>query len=136
MRRVFLVLVIVLAAAAAYAVIQWATPLQAFVAGGLLAAPGVPLMILSRLQLGKAFSVAPKATTLVTHGVYSKVPHPLYVFLDISLLGLVIAFRRQWLLGVWLALVAAHSWAARREARVLGEAFGDAYREYRAKAWW
>jgi protein-S-isoprenylcysteine O-methyltransferase Ste14 len=40
------------------------------------------------------------------------------------------------LLGVWLALVVVHSWAARREARVLGQAFGDAYREYRAKTWW
>jgi len=41
-----------------------------------------PLMALARIQLGKAFSVAPKATTLVTHGLYSKIPHPLFVFLD------------------------------------------------------
>lgn len=136
MRRAVLVLVIGLAAAAAFTVIERATPLQAFVAGGLLAAVGVPLIILSRLQLGKAFSVAPKATTLVTHGVYSRIPHPLYVFLDVALLGLVIALRRHWLLGVWLTLVVIHSWAATREARVLRQAFGDAYREYRAKTWW
>jgi protein-S-isoprenylcysteine O-methyltransferase Ste14 len=60
----------------------------------------------------------------------------LYVFLDVALLGVVIALRQPWLVGPWLALVAIHAWAARREARVLERAFGDAYRQYRAKTWW
>jgi protein-S-isoprenylcysteine O-methyltransferase Ste14 len=136
MRRVYLVLIIALATVAAFAAIEWATPLQALVAGGLLTAAGVPLMALSRIQLGEAFSVAPRATTLVTHGVYSRIPHPLYAFLDMALLGLVIALRRQWLLGPWLVLIAAHSWAARREASVLARAFGEEYRKYRANTWW
>ena len=44
--------------------------------------------------------------------------------------------RQPWLVLPWLALVAIHAWAARREARVLERAFGDAYREYRANTWW
>jgi len=64
------------------------------------------------------------------------VPHPLYAFLDVALLGLVIALRIPWLVLVWLALVGAHAWAARREAKVLEAAFGNAYRHYRARTWW
>jgi protein-S-isoprenylcysteine O-methyltransferase Ste14 len=93
-------------------------------------------MVLARIQLGKAFSLGPKATTLVTHGLYSKIPHPLFVFLDVALLGIVIALRQPWLVAPWLALVAAHAWAARRESRVLEHAFGDAYRQYRTRTWW
>jgi len=48
----------------------------------------------------------------------------------------VIALRQPWLVALWLALAAVHAWAARRESRVLERAFGDAYRQYRAKTWW
>jgi protein-S-isoprenylcysteine O-methyltransferase Ste14 len=136
MRKAILASAIALAAAAALAVMTYCTPGQAFAAGAVLAVVALPLMALSRVQLGKAFSVAPKASVLVTRGVYSKVPHPLYAFLDAALLGAVIALRRPWLVAAWLALVAVHAWAARRESKVLEAAFGDAYREYRAKTWW
>jgi protein-S-isoprenylcysteine O-methyltransferase Ste14 len=54
----------------------------------------------------------------------------------VALLGLIIAFRQRWLVAAWLVLVAVHAWAASREAKVLARAFGDSYREYRARTWW
>ena len=136
MRKAVLVGVIALLAAGAFVVVAHGGRIFALSVGGAFILASVPLMALARVQLGKAFSVAPKATTLVTHGLYSKVPHPLFVFLDLALLGAVIALRQTWLVGPWLALVALHAWAARREARVLESAFGDAYRQYRARTWW
>ena len=136
MRQTVLVFVVAVLAAIALLVITQGTPGQALVVGAVLAAIALPLLLLSRRQLGRAFSVGPRATTLVTHGLYSKIPHPMYAFLDLALLGVVIATRQGWLVAVWLGLVAVQSWQARREARVLERAFGDAYRAYRAQAWW
>lgn len=59
----------------------------------------------------------------------------MYAFLDLAVLGAVIALRRQWLLIIWPGLELAHVWAARREGWVLETAFREAYREYRAQAW-
>jgi len=97
---------------------------------------GLPLLALSRSQLGKAFSVAPRASTLVTHGLYSKIPHPMYAFLDLALLGVIVAVGQEWLVAAWLGLLALQAWQAGREARVLEQAFGDVYRKYRGQAWW
>jgi protein-S-isoprenylcysteine O-methyltransferase Ste14 len=136
MRKALLVCVVVLLAAGALIVMTGLGRLAALWIGGALVLVGVSLMALARVQIGSSFAVAPKAKALVTHGLYAKIPHPLYVFLDVALLGAVIALRRPWLVAPWLALVAIHAWAARREARVLERAFGDAYGQYRAKTWW
>lgn len=136
MRKVLLAVAVVLMATAAFVVIDRASERHSRIVGAVCAAVGLPLLVLSRVHLGRAFTIAPQASTLVTHGVYAKVPHPLYAFLDVALLGLVIALRTRWLVLGWLALVMAHGWAARREARVLEAAFGDAYRQYRAQTWW
>jgi protein-S-isoprenylcysteine O-methyltransferase Ste14 len=136
MRKAVLAVVVVLAAAGALLLItHQGSQLNALVGGALLVV-GLPLLIVSRVQLGKAFSVGPKATTLVTSGLYAKIPHPMFAFLDVALLGLVMVVRQRWLVGAWLALVAAHAWASRREARVLERAFGGSYRAYRARTWW
>lgn len=136
MRRVCLAIVVALGAVAAVLAIEQTSERFCHVAGAVLVAIGIPLVIVSRVHLGRAFAIAPKATMLVTSGVYAKVPHPLYAFLDVALLGLVIALRIPWLVLAWLALVGAHVWAARRESKVLEAAFGDAYRSYRARTWW
>ena len=80
--------------------------------------------------------VAPRAKGLVTSGLYARIPHPMYVFLDIALLGLVIMLRRGWLLIVWAAIILVHAWQAHRETKVLQQAFGEAHREYRRRTWW
>jgi protein-S-isoprenylcysteine O-methyltransferase Ste14 len=56
----------------------------------------------------------------------------MYAFLDLALLGVIIMARRQWPLVIWAGLVAVQASQARREARILEQAFGDAYRDYRS----
>ena len=130
MRGAVLVVVVFLSAAIGLLLITYLTAQQDLLVGGALIVVAVPLMIVSRIQLGGAFSFRPKATTLVTRGIYSKIPHPLFFFLDVALLGVVIAARQRWLVAAWLALAAVHGWAAAREARVLERAFGNSYRQY------
>lgn len=136
MRTAGLLVIAGLSAVGALLLIQRGTRQETLVVGGALLLVGLPLLVLARRQLGDSFSVNPEAKGLVTHGLYSRFPHPMYVFLDVAVLGAVVALRRTWLLLAWAALLLAQLWQARREARVLEEAFGDAYREYRRRTWW
>jgi protein-S-isoprenylcysteine O-methyltransferase Ste14 len=89
----------------------------------------------ARYQLGKSFSLAPKAHHLVTHGIYSKIRNPIYVFGGVMLAGFVLVLHRPVLWLVLLALIVMQTLRAHREAQVLEAAFGDACREYRSKTW-
>jgi len=89
----------------------------------------------ARIQLGKSFSVKPKAVELVSHGIYSKIRNPIYVFSGLWIAGFFLAVGKpKWLL-VLIALFPTQVFRARREARVLEEKFGDAYRAYRSNTW-
>ena len=135
-RRVVLAVVVALLVVGAFLLIRRGTRPESLVVGAALILVGLPLLAAGRRQLGSAFSMAPRAKGLVTSGLYSKIPHPMYVFLDMALLGGIVVLRQPWLLVVWCGLVAIQVWQARREAKVLEQAFGDAYRQYRARTWW
>lgn len=120
----------------AWALVELGTRNQARAVGAGLVVVGLPLLVLARRQLGKAFAVTPQAKGLVTNGLYARIPHPMYVFLDTALLGVVLIMGLAWLLVPWMVLMAVQAWQARREARVLEQAFGDAYRQYRQHTWW
>ena len=64
------------------------------VAGVALAAISFALVILARVQLGKSFAVTPQATDLVTHDLYSRLQHPMYVFVDLTVCGFALAVQR------------------------------------------
>jgi protein-S-isoprenylcysteine O-methyltransferase Ste14 len=103
--------------------------------GLLLALIGLAGVILSRYTLGRSFSIAPKATALVTSGIYSRIRNPIYLFGMIFLIGLALIVGRPELLAVLLVLIPMQIIRARREAAVLEAKFGDAYREYRQRTW-
>ena len=136
MRGAALLVAIVTLGLGAFVLIRLGTGHQTLLAGGSLVVVGLPLLALTRRQLGSAFAVTPQAKGLVTQGLYARMPHPMYVFLDLVLLGAVVMARREWLLLVWAGLVAVQVWQSRREARVLEQAFGDVYRAYRRRTWW
>jgi protein-S-isoprenylcysteine O-methyltransferase Ste14 len=103
--------------------------------GTALVVAGLSLIAVARYQLGGSFSVKAEAHKLVTTGLYSKIRNPIYVFGMVMITGLILVLGRP---EGWLVLVAAvvgQTIRARREARVLDAAFGDAYREYRRKTW-
>ncbi len=97
---------------------------------------GLTLWFVAQFQLGDLFSVQPKARHLVTHGLYSRIRNPIYVFSSILLVGMLLFFGwPELMLPVLTAIVVMQLFRARAEARVLEEKFGDEYREYRRKTW-
>jgi protein-S-isoprenylcysteine O-methyltransferase Ste14 len=105
------------------------------VIGLLVALLGLAGVILSRYTLGKSFSISPKATALVTHGIYSRIRNPIYVCSMFFLVGVFLILRRPELLLIFVVLVPMQIMRARREAAVLEAKFGDEYREYRKRTW-
>lgn len=105
------------------------------IAGLAIAAPAFVGLIVARMQLGSAFSLRPKASFLVTSGIYSRIRNPIYVFSTFMLLGLIIWTGRPWLLAILALLVPVQILRARREQAVLAEKFGDQYAAYKRKTW-
>jgi protein-S-isoprenylcysteine O-methyltransferase Ste14 len=103
--------------------------------GLLLGLIGLAGIILSRYTLGRSFSIVPKATALVTSGIYSRIRNPIYVSGEIFLAGLVFILWKPALLLIMLVLVPVQVLRARREAAVLEAKFGDEYRAYRKRTW-
>jgi protein-S-isoprenylcysteine O-methyltransferase Ste14 len=96
---------------------------------------GLAGVILSRFTLGRSFSITPKATALVTTGIYSRIRNPIYVSGMFFVTGAVLMIGRPEGLAVLLVLIPMQIIRARREAAVLEAKFGDAYREYRKRTW-
>ncbi|MGH8288363.1 MAG: methyltransferase family protein [Steroidobacteraceae bacterium] len=105
------------------------------IAGIAIAAPAFVLFVAARIELGRAFSVQAKATTLVTSGVYSRIRNPIYVFGALLILGIIIWTGRPLLLLLFVVLIPLQLVRARREERVLTAKFGAAYLEYKKKTW-
>lgn len=103
--------------------------------GTALVITGICGIATARRQLGRSFAIKAAAHKLVTHGVYSKIRNPIYVFGMVLVGGFVLILHRPLLWLLFLALAVMQTVRARREAQVLEEAFGDEYREYRRKTW-
>ena len=104
-------------------------------AGSVVGLPSFVMMILSRRQLGRSFSMMPVARALVTAGVYSKIQHPMYLFLDLFLVALIVVLHWPVLLLAWGILVVVQTLQSRREDKVLAAAFGADYEGYRSQTW-
>jgi protein-S-isoprenylcysteine O-methyltransferase Ste14 len=103
--------------------------------GLLIALVGLTGVIVSRYTLGRSFSIVPKATELVTTGIYSRIRNPIYVSGVLFLTGLFLMIRRPVMLVIFLVIIPMQILRARREAAVLEKQFGDAYREYHKRTW-
>ena len=105
------------------------------IAGLAVALIGLAGVIVSRYTLGRSFSVAAKATALVTTGIYSRIRNPIYVSGMFVIGGAILMMRRPAFLAILVILIPLQIIRARREAAVLEATFGDAYREYRKRTW-
>lgn len=103
--------------------------------GMAVAAFGISLWALARVQLGSSFSVTPQARRLVTTGLYSKFRNPIYLFGGIGYLGLFIALGNWPALALFAVLYSYQIPRVKREEKVLEAAFGEQYRRYRASTW-
>jgi protein-S-isoprenylcysteine O-methyltransferase Ste14 len=100
-----------------------------------LGLPSMVLMFVGRRQLGNSFSVMPEAKALVTQGLYARIQHPMYLFLDLVLVSVIVGLGYPYLLLVWAFLVVLQLRQGRREERVLASGFGAAYEAYRSQTW-
>ena len=105
------------------------------ITGLLLLISGMALVTVARVQLGNAFSISPQATQLVTHGIYSRIRNPVYVFSTMALAGFALYLGRPEFLLLLLFLIPIQVLRARAEARILEERFGERYRQYKDTTW-
>ncbi len=94
------------------------------------------LWITARIQLGNAFSIAPKATYLVTSGIYSKLRHPVYYFSTLVVIGINIFVWNIYLLAITLPiLILIQIWRIRKEETILMQKFPKEYSIYKQSTW-
>ena len=105
------------------------------IAGALIGLPSFALLVLARIQLGGSFSVRAKAHALVTHGLYSRIRNPIYVFGGLAIAGIFLFAGRPKLLWMLVAIIPLQIYRARKEEQVLTAKFGDEYRAYKARTW-
>jgi protein-S-isoprenylcysteine O-methyltransferase Ste14 len=137
MKRSALIVTIVPILGIAYLVYTFARqPWSAMrIVGLTLMTPALILLTIARIQLGNSFSVSPQATQLVTHGIYSRIRNPVYVFGTFVFIGLFLFLDRPLLLLFLLPVLILQIVRARAEARVLEQCFGEQYRQYRSTTW-
>jgi protein-S-isoprenylcysteine O-methyltransferase Ste14 len=103
--------------------------------GATIGVVSAALAVLARLQLGRSFHVTPKALELVTHGLYARLQHPMYLFVDLTVCGIALALDRWSVLLLLAILLPLQIRNARLERRLLEEKFGAQYVAYRRKTW-
>lgn len=106
-------------------------------AGAVVAASGVWLLGWSHAHLRHAFSPEVNLADgqmLVTTGPYRRIRHPMYTSFYVFWLGMGL-LAANWLVALpgLTAMTALLIYRLPREERLMGEAFGEAYREYQER---
>jgi protein-S-isoprenylcysteine O-methyltransferase Ste14 len=96
---------------------------------------GLAGVITARYTLGRSFSIKPKATAIVTTGIYSCIRNPIYVSGIVLFFGLALMLWKIIMVAIAVLAIPVQIVRAGREAKVLEEKFGDEYREYRNRTW-
>lgn len=105
--------------------------------GAVLGVGGLLVGLLSFKALGRNFRVymAPRRSgTLVTHGVYAWIRHPMYTGVIVGLLGYTVAFGSLLLLPAWAGVAVFYAIKSVHEERALADKYPE-YRQYRMKTW-
>jgi protein-S-isoprenylcysteine O-methyltransferase Ste14 len=96
---------------------------------------GFSLWLVAHVQLGSSFAARAEARNLVTHGLYSKIRNPIYLFGSIGIAGVFLFLGRPYLLVIFMVLIPLQLFRMRNETKVLEAKFGDEYRSYRQGTW-
>lgn len=105
------------------------------IAGVVIGLPSLALLLLARIELGGSFSVRPKAQTLVTHGLYSRIRNPIYVFGGLLIAGVFLYINKPRALWLFVAIIPLQIYRARQEEKILQASFGDEYQQYKSRTW-
>jgi len=93
------------------------------------------LLFAARYQLGRSFSVTPQARRLVSHGIYSKIRNPMYVFSALLIFGFLLALQKPALFLLLAIVIPMQIIRARKEAQILEDKFGETYLQYKQSTW-
>jgi len=99
---------------------------------------GTGIRVAGMIQLGVLFSgfvVVQKEHHLLTTGCYRWVRHPIYTGSLLAFAGGFLVFRSQVVLLALPLYVWGTLWRIADEERLLAEAFGDEFEQYRARTW-
>jgi protein-S-isoprenylcysteine O-methyltransferase Ste14 len=102
--------------------------------GFIIGAIGVAILITGILTLGKYFTASITPKGLVTHGIYSKIRHPIFIGVLLVYLGLELIFQSIYgLLLVCFVLLPFYMYSAIEEEKILSKMFKDEYIAYKKK---
>jgi protein-S-isoprenylcysteine O-methyltransferase Ste14 len=95
---------------------------------------GILIALWARWHLGQYWSgrvTIKEGHQLIRTGPYARLRHPIYTGLDLAAIGVAVTFDR-WRCVVGVCVIVIGFWIkARREERMLGEQFGNAFVEHR-----
>jgi protein-S-isoprenylcysteine O-methyltransferase Ste14 len=115
---------------------SWSQPWTTLRTLGLcILTPSEILVVIARFQLGPSFAVRAEARALVTHGLYSRIQNPIYLFGGLALVGLILFLDKPWYLIAFLVVIPVQVVRVRRERKILASKFGDSYLRYRKQTW-
>jgi len=77
----------------------------------------------------------PKIKKLVTWGIYSKISHPLYLGINLTLIGLSLIHLNIFLIVPSAAIVIYFFWRMKIETHFLIKTLGKKYLDYKDKTW-
>jgi len=77
----------------------------------------------------------PKIKQLVTHGIYSKIRHPLYWGINLTLTGLTLLYLKVWFIIISLLIIIYFFHRMYIEDNYLLEKLGKEYQDYKEKTW-
>jgi len=97
---------------------------------------GMGIWIFGMMSLGKSLAVLPGTDALKTRGIYRFFRHPIYVGINLTLFGLLLACGSVFgMVYMGVVVIPLNIYRAREEEKALLEKFGDSYRAYRKKTW-
>lgn len=119
---------------------MWRQPLDMtpLVIGSSLVIAGLLLEIWGYVYLVRSLSIVPEARVLKITGPYRLVRHPIYFgqFLAQAGVWLVFANTHAVWIGFYICFVILQLLRTRMEDRVLEDAFGDTYRNWKRRTFW
>jgi protein-S-isoprenylcysteine O-methyltransferase Ste14 len=105
------------------------------IAGVLATIVAFILWLTARVQLGNAFSLAPKSSFIVTTGLYSRLRHPVYYFSILAVIGLSVYIWEWPMIIIVFALIALEVFRIKKEEVLLTSQFGGKYLDYKNTTW-
>ncbi len=99
---------------------------------------GLIVWWIAKITLAKNWGVGfgnPKIKQLVTHGIYSKIRHPMYWGINLTFVGLIFIYPKFWFLVLSALIILYFFYRMKIENSYLLKELGDEYRNYKRKTW-